>query len=64
MERQFFSPDNTEGYSAADLAQLNETVAVILHLWGSDPESIDWDNDVKNACDLAHNAFPDQPKIL
>jgi len=59
-----FRPDNTSDYSAAELAKLNENVAAILHLWGSNPESATYEDDVKNACDLAHNAFPNTPDIL
>lgn len=64
MTKQFFRQDNTEGFSAADLAKLNENVEAILHLWGSNPESATYEDDVKNACDLAHNSFPNAPEIL
>lgn len=63
MTRQYFTSDNTADYSAADLVTLNQHVDVILNLWGSHPGSPTYEDDVKNACDVAHNAFPNAPSV-
>lgn len=55
---EYFRADNTEGYSAEELDQLNARVADILAEMGDrgedDPNHGD---NVKNACDRAHNEF-------
>lgn len=55
---KYFRADNTEGYSAEELDQLNARVADILAEMGDrgedDPNHGD---NVKNACDRAHNEF-------
>lgn len=58
MTKQFFRQDNTEGYTDAELAQLNEAVATLLHLKGSKPGDRYYEEDVKQACAEASNNFP------
>jgi hypothetical protein len=64
MPRNYFTATNTENYTATELAQLNANVDAILHIWQSTPDSPTYEDDVKNACNLAHNTFPNVPEIL
>ena len=53
----YFTLANTEGYTSDDIAKLNKRVAEILVDWGDDPEDCRHADNVKNACDKAHNEF-------
>lgn len=58
MTMQFFRQDNTEGYTDAELAQLNETVEVQLRMLGVEPGDTDYEEEAKRACERASNEFP------
>lgn len=64
MTYKYFRADNTDGFSAAELDQLNENVEVVLHAWQSTPDSPTYEDDVKNACDLVNNSWPNAPELL
>ena len=60
MTRPYF----TSGYSAADLAQLDATVAEILRLWRSVPGSPTGAEAVAIARDLTERWFPNTEALL
>lgn len=64
MAIAYFTADNTDGFSPREIDLMNATVEAILHLWRSGPGSPNHEDDVKNACDMASNAFPFAPDIL
>lgn len=57
MTREFFTADNTEGYSADELRRLNILVARTLADSGINEDDPRYADAVKSACDLAHNEF-------
>jgi hypothetical protein len=57
MIREYFTADNSDGYSADELRRLNALVARTLADFGIDEGDPRYEDAVKSACDLAHNEF-------
>ena len=57
MTREYFTFDNTEGYTADELRRLNTLVARTLADFCISEDDPRYEDAVKTACDLAHNEF-------
>lgn len=57
IKREYFTADNTEGYTNDELHRLNLLVARVIEDFGINEDDPRYEDAVKSACDLAHNEF-------